>query len=75
MNKLYINILCLAGLSLYLPLAAQEKLSLSLDDCREMASANCMELRNAALDERSAEALKKEAFTEYFPTVGLAGGA
>lgn len=74
MKRLYINILILAALSLPLSLHAQEKLNLSLDDCREMAAANSFEVKNAVLDRRSAEALKKEAFTEYFPNVGVVAG-
>lgn len=67
------NILCLAALLLPVCLTAQEKASLTLEQCKAMATENNVDVKNAALDINSAQSLRKEAFTEYFPTVSLNG--
>lgn len=44
---------------------------LSLEDCRNMAVRNDVQLRNSQLDMLSARAQKQEAFAEYFPSVSI----
>lgn len=67
------NILCLAALLLPVCLTAQEKANLTLEQCKAMAESGNADIKNASLDINSAQSLKKEAFTEYFPTVSLNG--
>lgn len=70
-----LNIKTLYLLISFLPtcLAAQEKASLTLAQCKAMAKDNNVDIKNAALDVKSAQSLKIEAFTEYFPTISLNG--
>lgn len=51
------------------PYLSAQSLSLSLDDCRNMAASGNVSVRNAILDENSAKAQKQEALAEYFPSV------
>ena len=70
MNKLYIFILSvLAPLGVF----AQEKVCLSLEDCREMALMNDPYIRNSHLDILAAKAQKQEVLAEYFPSLRLQG--
>jgi len=46
---------------------------LSLEQCRAMAVANNVKTRNAKNDVLSAEQQRKQAFTNYFPTVSATG--
>ena len=70
MNKLYIFILAvLAPLGVF----AQEKVCLSLEDCREMALMNDPYIRNSHLDILAAKAQKQEVLAEYFPSLRLQG--
>lgn len=48
---------------------------LTLDQCREMALQNNMAIRNADLQTGVAKAVRREAFTKYFPNVSAAGFA
>lgn len=64
------NLLLLAVLSCSTPVAAQ---TYTLDQCREMALENHVEIRNGRLDTRIAEQGVKETFTQYFPQISAAG--
>lgn len=68
MKNRYIYILLLLCLSFY---ASAQELSLTLTECKEMATQNDPYVRNAHLDVLAAQAQKQEAFTEYFPKVSL----
>ena len=46
---------------------------ITLDQCRQMALANNAKIKNAQIDIESAEQQKKEAFTNYFPSVSASG--
>jgi len=48
-----------------------ERISLSLEDCRNAALENASAVKNALLDVNAAELQRQEARLEYFPTVGL----
>lgn len=53
-----------------LPLSAQEtSMTLTLEDCRQMASSRSSKATDASLDVLAAEYQKQEAFSEYFPRV------
>lgn len=65
----HITLTLLAALSL--PLSAQKVYT--LDECRQMALENNVKARNAANSLEAAEQTKKEAFTNYFPTVSATG--
>lgn len=70
MRRHWLYILLL--MSSVLTLSAQP---LTLDSCLRLAKENNRELRNAALDVRKAEEVKKQAFTKYFPNIsGMALG-
>jgi outer membrane protein TolC len=56
---------------LCIPAQAQE--ILSLERCRELATENNAKVRNARLSVEAAEQTGKEAFTNYFPTIGATG--
>lgn len=71
MNRMNKYIFTIAALSLALDVWAQSGFTLSLERCREMSAENALEVKNAALDVSSAQALKKEAFTEYFPKISV----
>lgn len=43
--------------------------SFTLDDCKRLALENNRKLKNANLEKKSAELTKKEAYTNYFPSV------
>ncbi len=61
-----------AFLFLGLSVSAQERgVTLTLDDCRDMAMQNNAAIANARLDVYAAYAQKEEAFAEYFPKVSL----
>lgn len=55
------------------PLAAQQVYT--LDECIESALLNNARMKNAANDLASARHERKEAFTQYFPTISASGGA
>lgn len=68
MNNRYIYIL----MFLLLPvLAAAQGLTLTLENCKDMALQNDPYVRNAHLDVLAARAQKQEVFAEYFPKVSL----
>lgn len=46
---------------------------ITLDQCRQMALANNAKIKNAQIDIESAEQQRKEAFTNYFPSVSASG--
>lgn len=53
-----------------LPLSAQEmSMTLTLEDCRQMAASRSSKATDASLDVLAAEYQKQEAFSEYFPRV------
>ena len=54
-----------------LPAFSQEMLT--LEQCKELALKNNFQSKNAELSVEAAKQQKKEAFTKYFPTVGLSG--
>lgn len=62
-----------------LPLSAQnpasaDTLTLSLDQCHEIALSNNASTRTAANDIKIAKATSDEAFTKYFPDISASGG-
>lgn len=64
---IYIAVLSLA----LLPELSAQPLTLSLEECREMALQNDPYVRNARLDVLAARMQKQEALAEYFPTVSI----
>jgi outer membrane protein TolC len=70
MRKLIISLL--AGITAF-PAFSQE--ILTLQQCRELALQNNMQMQNAVLSVEAARQSKKEAFTNYFPSVsGMGAG-
>lgn len=67
-----IRVFTIVFLSLFgaLQVAAQS-VTLSLQECKEMAAASDPYLKNSHLDLLSAQSQKREAFTEYFPKVSI----
>ena len=53
--------------------AAMYAQSLSLDTCKAMALRNNAAVKNAVLDVKAAQEVKKQAFTKYFPQVSATG--
>ena len=66
------NLLCL----LLVPaLSVEAQRSLSLEECSQLALENNARMKNARLDVKGAEEVRKEAFTKYFPSISATGGA
>ncbi|MDE5956558.1 MAG: TolC family protein, partial [Bacteroidales bacterium] len=61
-------LLLMAGAS---PAVAQERVTLTLEDCRSMAAQNNAAVVNSRLDVYAAKAQKEEALAEYFPKVSV----
>ncbi|MDE6872446.1 MAG: efflux RND transporter permease subunit [Bacteroidales bacterium] len=61
-------LLLMAGAS---PAVAQERVTLTLEDCRSMAAQNNAAVANSRLDVYAAKAQKEEALAEYFPKVSV----
>ena len=55
-----------------IPAFSQELLT--LEQCKELALRNNMQVKNAELTIEAAKEQKKEAFTKYFPSISLSGG-
>lgn len=49
--------------------------SLTLEECSQLALENNARMKNARLDVKGAEEVRKEAFTKYFPSISATGGA
>lgn len=66
------NLLCL----LLVPaLSVEAQRSLTLEECSQLALENNARMKNARLDVKGAEEVRKEAFTKYFPSISATGGA
>ena len=66
------NLLCL----LLVPaLSVEAQRSLPLEECSQLALENNARMKNARLDVKGAEEVRKEAFTKYFPSISATGGA
>ena len=66
------NLLCL----LLVPaLSVEAQRSLTLEECSQLALENNARMKNARLDVKGAEEVRKEAFTNYFPSISATGGA
>ena len=66
------NLLCL----LLVPaLSVEAQRSLTLEECNQLALENNARMKNARLDVKGAEEVRKEAFTKYFPSISATGGA
>lgn len=66
------NLLCL----LLVPaLSVEAQRSLTLEECSQLALENNARMKNALLDVKGAEEVRKEAFTKYFPSISATGGA
>ena len=66
------NLLCL----LLVPaLSVEAQRSLTLEECSQLALENNARMKNARLDVKGAEEVRKEAFTKYFPSISSMGGA
>lgn len=66
------NLLCL----LLVPaLSVEAQRSLTLEECSKLALENNARMKNARLDVKGAEEVRKEAFTKYFPSISATGGA
>lgn len=66
------NLLCL----LLVPaLSVEAQHSLTLEECSQLALENNARMKNARLDVKGAEEVRKEAFTKYFPSISATGGA
>lgn len=57
--------------SLMVNLSAQTKYS--IDDCKQMAIENNRNIKNSQLEIKAAQEAKKDAFTNYFPSVSASG--
>ncbi|MDR1501623.1 MAG: TolC family protein [Prevotella sp.] len=66
----YITLLILLS-AIGLQLQAQTKYS--LDGCKQMAIENNRKIKNSILDAEAAKEAKKEAYTNYFPSVSASG--
>ena len=69
MNKKYFMILVMCSVMVYLP--AQTKYN--LNDCKQMAIENNKKIKNSQLEINVAKEAKKDAFTNYFPSVSASG--
>lgn len=67
------NLLIVSCWLLSLTATAQQKNTLTLDECKAMAVANNVQIRNGKLDVESAAQTCKEAFTKYFPKISASG--
>lgn len=67
------NILASIAAALACMTVCGQEVSLTLEQCREMALQNNSSIIGAALDVKAAEFQKKEAFAEYFPRVSAMG--
>ena len=66
------NLLCL----LLVPaLSVEAQRSLTLEECSQLALENNARMKNARLEVKGAEEVRKEAFTKYFPSISATGGA
>ena len=66
------NLLCL----LLVPaLSVEAQRSLTLEEFSQLALENNARMKNARLDVKGAEEVRKEAFTKYFPSISATGGA
>ena len=66
------NLLCF----LLVPaLSVEAQRSLTLEECSQLALENNARMKNARLDVKGAEEVRKEAFTKYFPSISATGGA
>ena len=54
-------------------ISASPQQILTLDACRQLALRNSTKIRSASLSAEAAEQAEKEAFTKYFPNVGVTG--
>lgn len=54
--------------------AAMSAQSLTLDTCKVLALRNNAAVKNAVLDVKAAQEVKKQVFTKYFPQVSVTGG-
>ena len=61
------------GMAALCSLSTTAQQTLTLDQCRQMALANNAKIKNAQIDIESAEQQRKEAFTNYFPSVSASG--
>ncbi|MGN1220094.1 MAG: TolC family protein [Candidatus Cryptobacteroides sp.] len=69
------NVIIILTQALCINALAQSEVTLSLEQCRSMSSSNDVAVRNATLDVSSAEALKNEALSEYFPKIAISSNA
>lgn len=69
MNKIYIILLIMCTATV--GLSAQMKYS--LDDCKQLAIENNKKIKNSQLGINAAKEAKKNAFTNYFPSVSASG--
>ena len=67
-NIALLSLFLLSGLTI----SAQEVLT--LEQCKKLALENNVKIKNARLDQSASNETKKEAFTNYFPTVSAIGG-
>lgn len=65
-KKLIISILGIASLFI-----SQAQTKLSLDDCRRLVLENNAKVRIANGNRQAASEVSKEAFTKYFPNIGV----
>lgn len=56
-------------------LSVEAQRSLTLEECSQLALENNARMKNARLDVKGAEEVRKEAFTKYFPSISATGGA
>ena len=66
MKRIFAAVLSFA---VFAPLTVSAQVSLSLEQCRELARRNDPYVKNASLDLMAARAQRSEAMAEYFPTV------
>lgn len=70
MKTKYISLLILLSA---IGLQLQAQIKYSLDGCKQMAIENNRKIKNSLLDTEAAKETKKEAYTNYFPTVSASG--
>lgn len=61
----------IAAMAICVTAGAQSSVSITLEDCLQLAESNDPYLKNARLDIESARARKSEAMWEYFPSISL----
>lgn len=71
-NNIYIIIILIAAFG-FTNMRLNAQTGYSLEDCKKMAIENNWKTKNSRLDIEASDQVKKEAFTNYFPSVSASG--